>query len=66
MPLRGEWGENCPFFKTFSCADFDVSSCLRESSGTSPKVPKSSQPLSFLCSKSPELIQTSSPSVNLG
>ena len=42
------------------------SSCLRESSGTSPKVPKSSQPLSFLCSKSPELIQTSSPSVNLG
>ena len=43
-----------------------TSSCLRESSGTSPKVPKSSQPLSFLCSKSPELIQTFSPSVNLG
>ena len=50
--------ENGHFSRLISCADFDVSSCQEEISGTSEKVSKSPQNPSSPCSNSAELIRT--------
>ena len=50
MPLRGEWVGELSFFKTFSCADFDVVVVKKRLLGhpkkfkNSPQIPS---PLSF-------------------
>ena len=56
MPLRGEWVGELSFFKTFSCADFDVVVVKKRLLGHSKKSNKvSKSPLPFR-SNSSELI----------